>query len=107
MTYGLRIRPAADQDVDYIADFIAQRSVDQAVRFYDSIAATYQLILEAPERWPLCELELERLRDVRKRSVVKFRNHFVFYRIDADMVEVVRVFHGAQDFPTLLREDTE
>jgi toxin ParE1/3/4 len=103
MIYGLRVLPAADEDVDEIGDYIARDSTDQALRFYDSVAATYKLILQEPTAWPIYGLTHPRLSDLRKRSVLKFRNHLVFYRIDADMVEVVRVLHGARDLPSILR----
>ena len=80
-------------------------AVEQALRFYDQITATYEMILEAPTRWPLYGLTDMRLKDLRKRSVLKFPNHLVFYRIDADMVEIVRVLHGAQDIPTVLESN--
>ncbi len=101
MTFGLRILPAADDDVDDLAGFIARDSVEQAMRFYDSVAETYTMILEAPKRWPVYGFTHPRLKDLRKRSVLGFTNHLVFYRIDADMVEIVRVLHGARDIPAL------
>src|SRR5438874_2542446 len=104
MTLGLRILPLADDDVDEIAATIARDSVDQATRFYDSVASTYQMILDAPKRWPLYGLTHPRLKDLRKRSVLQFPNHLVFYRIDADMVEIVRVLHGACDLPAVFEE---
>jgi len=45
-----------------------------------------------------------RLNDLRKRSVKGFDSYLVFYRIDADMVEIIRVLHGARDIPSLLAE---
>ena|SRR5947207_1442670 len=102
MSYGLRIRPAADHDVDDQAAYIVRDSIRQAMRFYDAVLATYKMILEAPRRWPLYGFELPPLCDLRKRSVLGFPKHLVFYRIDADMVEVVRVIHGARDLPCVL-----
>ena len=105
MTSGLRILPSADTDVDELAEHIASTSVDQALRFCDAVQSTYALILDAPERWAMYGFAHPRLAELRKLSVIGFSNHLVFYRIDADMVEIVRVLHGARDIPTLL-EDT-
>jgi len=41
MTFGLRILPAADDDVDEAAAFIAKDSLDAALNFYDAANATY------------------------------------------------------------------
>jgi toxin ParE1/3/4 len=101
MRYGLRILPAADVDVDDLALYIAQNSVEQAARFYDAAAATYKQLLEYPDRWAIYGFTDPRLRDLRKYSIIGFPNHLVFYRIDSDMVEIVRVVHGARDLPAL------
>lgn len=101
MNFRLRVLSAADQDVDEIAEYIADDSIDQSTRFLDSLNATYKLILEQPHRWPLYGFVHPRLKDIRKRAVTGFTNHLVFYRIDTEMVEIVRVLHGARDLPTI------
>ena len=106
MEFGLRVLPAADSDVDDLAEYIAQDSIEQAMRFYDAVNATYKMILQAPERWALYGFTHPRLSDLRKRSVLGFPNHLVFYRIDADIVEMVRVLHGARDLPALFNSMT-
>lgn len=103
-TFGLRVLPAADSDVDDIAAYIARDSIEQATRFYDAANATYKMLLEDPRRWGFYGFSQPRLTDVRKRSVIGFPNYLVFYRIDADMVEIIRVLHGARDLSTLFEE---
>ena len=102
MNLGLRVLPAADADVDEIAAYIAQDSIEQAMRFFDAVNATYKMIFEAPSRWPLYGFTHPRLQDIRKHAVLGFPNHLIFYRIDADMVEIIRVLHGARDIPNVL-----
>ena len=103
MSFGLRILAEADGDVDDLAAYIAKDSIEQSMRFYDAVNATYKLILEAPNRWPLYGLKHPRLSDVRRRSVRGFPNHLIFYRVDADIVEIVRVVHGARDLPAIFQ----
>ena len=43
------------------------------------------------------------MKEVRVRAVVDFSDFLIFYRVDADMVDVVRVIHGARDLPTVLK----
>ncbi len=104
MTFGLRILPAADADVDELAGHIASTSVERAFRFCDAVQSTYALILDRPKRSARYGFEHPRLAELRKRPVLGFPNHLVFYRIDADMVEIVRVLHGARDIPTTLED---
>lgn len=105
MSPGLRILPAADADVDAAALFIARNNLNAAMRFYDAVEETYRQIREHPRRWPRYELDHPRLSELRKRGVSGFRNYLVFYRIDADIVEVIRVLHGARDIPSVLAEE--
>jgi toxin ParE1/3/4 len=104
MTSGLRILPAADADVDELATHIASTNLEQGLRFCDAVQSTYALILDGPERWGRYGFGSPRLAELRKRSVLGFPNHLVFYRIDADMVEIVRVLHGARDIPAVLED---
>jgi toxin ParE1/3/4 len=103
--YGLRVLPAADAYVDGAAAFMARDSLEIALRFYDAVDQTYRKIRDHPKCYPLYELDDPRLGGLRKRSIAGFNNHLVFYRIDADMVEIIRVLHGARDIPAALAED--
>lgn len=107
MIFGIRVRPGAEKDVDDLALFIAKNSHAQAMRFYDAINSTYEMILEAPGRWAVYGFTNSRLKDICKRSVLEFPKHLVFYRIDADMVEIVRVLHGARDLAAVFAEMME
>ena len=105
MKYRLRIYPAADADVDGAAFFIAQDSVEAALRFYDAVDQTFRHIRDHPTRWPRYELDHPKLANVRKRAVVGFQNYLVFYQIDADVVAVIRVLHGARDIPSVIADE--
>ncbi|MGD0137877.1 MAG: type II toxin-antitoxin system RelE/ParE family toxin [Tepidisphaeraceae bacterium] len=105
MNYKLRILPAADADVDDAALFIAKDNLTAALKFYDAVDQTYRRIREHPNRWPRYELDHPSLADLRKRSVAKFDNYLIFYRIEADVVEIIRVLHGARDIPSALADD--
>ena len=72
MNFGLRVRPAADADVDEIAAFIAADSIEQAARFYDAVNSTYSMILEVPGRWSLYGFVHPRLKDIRNARFLIF-----------------------------------
>ena len=105
MKFVLSIFPAAEADVDSAAQFIAADNLAAALRFYDSVDSTYSQILDHPVRWPPYELDEPRLANVRKRSVLKFPNYLVFYRIEDQRIEVIRVLHGARDIAAILLEE--
>ena len=101
MRYRLVVLPAADADVEAAGEYIAENNVDAAARFFD---ATFQELRQHPRRWPIYRLADPRLADIRKRAVIGFRNYLVFYRVTKDVVEIVRVMHGARDIPAILLE---
>ncbi|HEX5242757.1 MAG TPA: type II toxin-antitoxin system RelE/ParE family toxin [Tepidisphaeraceae bacterium] len=105
MKYTLRIMPAADTDVDQAAAYIAEDSLDSALRFYDAVGVTFRELREHPERWPLFELSNPRLEGLRKRAVIGFHRYIVFYRIEGRIVRVVRVLHGARDLQCILSDN--
>jgi toxin ParE1/3/4 len=106
MTVGLRILPAADADVEAAGFYIAQDSVDNALRFFDAVEATFRQIREHPLAYARYTFDYPQLKDIRKCSVQGFSSYLVFFHVDADMVEIIRVLHGARDLPDALREDT-
>jgi len=105
MSHVLRIRPAAETDVDDAALYIAQDNLPAALRFYDAVDRTFRLIRETPNRWPRCEFDHPQLADVRKRAVDGFKNYLVFYSVRGRNVDVIRVLHGARDIPSVLADD--
>jgi len=98
MSHALRILPAADADVDAAAEFISRDNLEAALRFYDAVERTCRELAQHPGRWPRYELRHPRLANLRKRSVVGFKNYLTV----GDTVEIIRVLHGARDIPSIL-----
>lgn len=104
MIFGLRILPAADGDVDAAASFIAQDNLEAALRFYDAVETTFTQLRHHPNRGPVYPTDHPRLVGIRRCVVADFPNYLVFYRIDAEMVEIIRVLRGARDIPLILSD---
>lgn len=102
MTARHHISPAADQDLDDQAAYLAQEaSLETALRFYDAAAATFEKIARMPgmgESWKSAQARLVGLRVWR---VEGFENHLIFYRPAEDGIEIVRVLHGARDIGSI------
>jgi toxin ParE1/3/4 len=103
MRYTLRLFPAADQDIDEAAAYIARSNMDAAMRFLGSVDDTLRLIREHPMRQPIYDTA-PAVKDVRKRAVIGFSNYLIFYRVNRRAVEVIRLLHGARDIGIRLRE---
>jgi len=82
--------------------FIARDNLEAALAFYDAVERTYREIARHPKRSLRYELDHPRLKELRRRGVVGFASSLVFYRVDAEGVEVIRVLHGARDIPSVL-----
>lgn len=85
------IRPSADRDLDEIFGWIARDDVDAAERQVRRLIAAALALREYPERGRARPEIGEGM-----RSLVNGR-YLIFYRIADDVVEVVRVLHGARD----------
>jgi toxin ParE1/3/4 len=102
-TPAARFLPAAERDVDAIADYIAKDSVDAALRFYDAVRSDARKLAEMPGMGPTWDFESPAHADVRFWPVRGFPNHLIFYRPAPDGIEVIRVIHGARDLERQIR----
>jgi toxin ParE1/3/4 len=99
-----RFRPAADQDVDDIADHIAAGSLEHALRFYAAVRADAARLAASPQLGPVYGFTDAAVADLRFWLVTGFRKYLMFYRplASADGVEIVRVLHGARDLARVI-----
>ncbi len=96
--------PAAERDIDLIADHLAADSLDAALRFYASVRSDVRRLADMPglgARWFDSPADLAELRGW---LITGFRNYILFYRTLNDQLEVVRVIHGARALERALRE---
>ena len=105
MSRRLRVRPAADADLDAAAAYIARDSLTHALRFLDAVGVAFEQIRAHPERWPEYGFTAPELASVRRCFVPGFPSHLVFYRADADGVEVIRVLHGARSMGSIVESE--
>jgi len=102
-------RPQVLLDVRELAEFIAERSLEAALRFLDSVEITITKLADGPHLGSRCRFEnpaMQRLQ-LRHWPVQGFPKHWVFYRPLSDGIEVVRVLHLARDVAVLLQGESE
>ena len=93
------ILPEAQQDVDEIGYYLGERNFSAARRFALSVNATIEMLLRNPNLGE--RLHTDSLGQIRYRTVVDFKNYLIFYRRVDDVLEIVRVLHGARDYGKL------
>jgi toxin ParE1/3/4 len=106
MTGQYRVLPAADQDLDDQAAYLAADArLELALRFYDAARTTFEHLAAMPgvgERWASSH---PRLAGVRVSRIEGFENHLIFYRETAEGIDIIRVLHGARDLDRVLEAD--
>lgn len=95
MPLRVRRHPLAVEDLDEIWLTIASDNQRAADRLVEQVYAAETLIAEFPE---IGEARPEFGGGVRKWTV---GNHVLFYRVEVDAIIVIRILHGARDFPAL------
>ena len=91
------ITAEAEADLEQIATYIAQQSLQIAINFVQELREKCESLADAPRGYPLVP-RYEHL-GIRRRP---FGNYLIFYRVGPDAIEVVHILHGARDYDPLL-----
>ena len=93
-------RPRAVEDVEAHAVYIADASIDAALRFLERAEQTIKGLAMFPESGAPFPTRAPDLAGMRTKLVKDFPNHVVFYIEREESIEVVRVLRGGQDMST-------
>lgn len=93
----LVLTESAEADLAEIGDWIAARNPARASTFLIAIRERCERLLDAPKAFPLVP-RFERS-GIRRRP---YGDYLIFYRVDAEMVEILHILHGARDYEALL-----
>lgn len=92
------VRPKARADMLEYATYLADDSLNVALRFLDQAEETMAYVAAHPGIGRPCEILHPSLDGLRSVAVNGFPNHLIFYRVlETQAVVVVRVRHGAMD----------
>ena len=104
MTGEARFFPRARLDLVEQAAYLAENaSIEVAERFLDSAESTIEKLVEMPRMGRVWESPQKEIgHRVRVWKVEGFPKILIFYRLDGDGIQIIRVLHGARDLPSLL-----
>ena len=88
---------AAARDLENISDYIAQDSKSRARSFARELRRATAEVGRTPEAFPLVQGYEDR--GFRRRV---HGAYLIFYRLEPDHALILRVLHGARDYPELL-----
>ena len=98
MSRSYRLSPEAQSQLAAIGEFLAQNSIEAALKVYDALEGAFELLATMPEMGHTRE-------DLTKRPV-KFwsvLSYLVIYDPASDPLSVIAIIHGAQDVETILK----
>lgn len=90
MTFEVRLRPEAEQDLAEAATWYEGRRPGLGHDFLDEVVTTLSNIAETPLRYPNLH------RDIRRVLIHRFP-FGIYYRIFTDAVVVIAVLHGSRN----------
>ena len=90
-------RLQAARDAESIADYIAKRSLEAAVRFLSQTEATLNFLAEFPDIGGKFISAIPELAALRVWQVKGFPNHLIFYARHSAAIEIVRILPAAMD----------
>ena len=103
MTFRVSQRTQARRDILELVAYIAIENPKAAAALYDVYERTLATTLAStPGIGRPYASSHPRLKGVRAISIGRFRNYLIFYRREGDVVEVLRVLHGARDIRAIL-----
>jgi len=93
------LRATAEAEIDQIAQFLAQNSLDVAMRFYTAIDETTKLLAWMPRLGKQRIAVDPALAELRSWAVKGFSDYLIFYLPRKSGIEVLHVVHGSRDLP--------
>jgi len=97
----LRFLNVAEYDVAEIVMHLSAESSAVARKFQEGLQSTGELLLDMPRIGNIRSFDHPALTNIRVMPVRNFERYLIFYRTLDGTVEIVRILHGARDYPTL------
>ena len=91
------ITAAAKADLITIGDFIQPHNPKRAITFVEELLDRCYALADMPRAYPL----VPRYEKFGIRRTV-YGNYLIFYRIHEELIEIVHILQGAQDYEALL-----
>jgi toxin ParE1/3/4 len=94
----------ATQELDAIAEYIAQDSLSAALRFFDAVDAARRRLADFPEIGTLLDWATGPVGGTRAWPVPGFENYLILYKQTRNNVIIGHVVHGSRDLRAILEK---
>jgi len=99
------VRHDAELDALGYFEYIHRRDPEAALRFLAAIDRTVEGLAGQPMKGRLRRFRGRDLKSIRSWRVDDFESYLIFYRATKDRLEVLRIKHGAMNFPQALESN--
>jgi len=97
------VRHDAELDAFGYFQYLNEHNPEAAARFLDALDQTIERLALQPLKGRLRNFRGRDLRNIRSWRVDDFENYLIFYRFNRSQLEILRIKHGAMEFPQALR----
>ena len=102
----LTIRPRAIVDIEEHAEYLEEHAPPEVpVRFRAAIMDAFNYVAQMPGAGARRKVRNSVLSNLRIWVVPGFNNYIVFYVMEGETIDVIRVIHGAQDVEAALEDE--
>lgn len=101
MPHQIVKRPQAERDIEECFVFIAEENLDAGVYFLVAVEDSIEQIAKFPKIGKKRDFQGERFNNIRMWQVKKYENYLIFYQINENTVEIIRILHGSRDIVDL------
>jgi toxin ParE1/3/4 len=86
---------------------VEQDVPDVAFRFVDAVEASLQQLLLMPNMGAAREIRNDKLKGLRFWPVKDFEEFLIFYLVQGETVQVIRILHGKRDLDRILKKESD
>ncbi|MEO6393252.1 MAG: type II toxin-antitoxin system RelE/ParE family toxin [Pyrinomonadaceae bacterium] len=101
MTFRILKRPQAERDIEECFVYIGDDNVEIALLFILAVEQSLDELSRFPSLGKTCEFQNEQLQTMRGWHVKGYEDYLLFYLVNADSIELVRLLHSARDIDML------
>jgi toxin ParE1/3/4 len=96
------ISPEARADLNDYYDYVVQINPDAALEMFDAARITFADLARMPNLGKRYTMPNSSQNDLRQWHIKGSRRYLIFYRVQEEAVEIIRILHGSQDIDRIL-----
>jgi toxin ParE1/3/4 len=98
-------RPIVIQDLIACATYIGSNNLDASDQFLFAAEFTFKQLIEMPKIGRISGFTHPQLFAVRQLPIKGFKSYLVFYQIQSDTIDIIRVLHSARNIEKILENE--